>query len=154
MNRKTGQLLKPFKNEKGYLLVFLYINGKKKTKRVSRLVAEAFMPVRYVMETEVDHLDSKTNNHYKYLEWVTHEENIRRAKERKLFKPKFGKNNPLSSHSDEIVHRICQILTRAYKAKDIVEKIFEEFNERIHISYVYRIKNRQIRQDISSNYNF
>ena len=44
--KNTGQeqLLKPFKNRKGYLLVGLYKDGKRKCFQVHRLVAEAFIP--------------------------------------------------------------------------------------------------------------
>ena len=42
-NNETGMILLPTKNKAGYLTVCLY-NGKKKTVRIHRLVAKAFIP--------------------------------------------------------------------------------------------------------------
>ena len=43
-NNKTGRLMNPRKNEKGYLHIGLTTNGKQKNMRVHRLVAQAFIP--------------------------------------------------------------------------------------------------------------
>lgn len=64
---------------RGYLVVRIRFNGKRTTKIVHRLVAQAFLapdPTR----PEVNHIDGvKTNNHASNLEWVTSLENQRHA---------------------------------------------------------------------------
>ena len=77
--------LKPFKNEKGYLKISLNKNGKRNSHRISRLVALTYIPNPLNL-TDVDHRDcDKTNNHISNLEWVTHSENIKRAKKNDLY---------------------------------------------------------------------
>jgi len=68
-NSKTGRLLKPQLNEKGYLRVALRIDGKTKWYRVSRLVADLFIPNPDNLP-EVNHKDeNKLNNQADNLEW-------------------------------------------------------------------------------------
>lgn len=70
---------KAVRDRKGYLVTDLYMNGKRKTERINRLVASAFVDNPGNKEV-VDHLDeNKRNNNADNLEWVTHSENIKRA---------------------------------------------------------------------------
>ena len=70
---------KAVRDRKGYLVTDLYMNGKRKTERINRLVASAFVDNPGNKEV-VDHLDeNKHNNNASNLEWVTHSENIKRA---------------------------------------------------------------------------
>lgn len=41
---ETDRVLQPYRNKGGYLLVYLYKNGKRKNHRIHRLVAQAFIP--------------------------------------------------------------------------------------------------------------
>ena len=69
------KILKPFFNRGGYLLVNLYKEGKRKTYRVHRLVAETFID-NPENKPEVNHKDeNKSNNKVENLEWVTSKEN-------------------------------------------------------------------------------
>lgn len=71
--RKTGKerILKGNANGDGYLRVTLTKNGKKKTCRINRLVAQAFIPNPDNLP-EVNHKDEdKTNNKVENLEWCT-----------------------------------------------------------------------------------
>lgn len=62
-------------NDSGYWCVSLCKNGKAKSKRVHRLVAEAFIP-NPENKTQVGHKDeTRTNDSLENLEWVTPEEN-------------------------------------------------------------------------------
>ena len=78
-NHGTKQLVKEKikttrKDKQGYLLLDLYKNNKKKTVRVHRLVAMAFIPNPQNKET-VNHIDgNKENNTVENLEWATQKE--------------------------------------------------------------------------------
>jgi uncharacterized protein (UPF0248 family) len=74
---KKPRILSQFKNKKGYLLVQL---GQRSIP-VHRIVAMAFLENKENLP-QVDHKDcDKTNNHYTNLDWVTTEENLKRAYE-------------------------------------------------------------------------
>lgn len=70
----------------GYEIVSLSNDCESKTKRVHRLVAEAFLPNKDNKKC-VNHKDgNKINNKIENLEWVTHSENLNHAYENKLRK--------------------------------------------------------------------
>ena len=74
---RTGKekILKPNKTKDGYLVVWLYKNGKRKFFKIHRLVAEAFLP-NPMGFPEINHKDEvKTNNIVSNLEWCTREYN-------------------------------------------------------------------------------
>lgn len=86
----TNKFLKPCPDRRGYLIVGLCNDLGQSTWKVHRLVGEAFVPLppefngNYDIAT-IDHIDgNKLNNHYTNLEWVTPEENIKRAWENGL----------------------------------------------------------------------
>lgn len=74
-----GRILKPGTNKDGYLQVDLSKNNKRKTFRVNRLVAEAFLEIpeelRHLKGTrylQVNHKDeNKLNNNINNLEWCS-----------------------------------------------------------------------------------
>lgn len=69
---------------KGYLVVSIYYNGKRFTKKVHRLVAEAFISNPENLPV-VNHKDfNKTNNTPSNLEWCTVEYNTRHANEARV----------------------------------------------------------------------
>ena len=73
----TEKILKPGKNNCGYLHVVLCKDGHEKTVKVHRLVADAFIPNQNNLET-VNHKDEdKTNNVASNLEWMSREDNKR-----------------------------------------------------------------------------
>ena len=73
-NNETGMVLTPIKNKAGYLTVCLY-NGVKKTVRIHRLVAQAFIP-NPENKPFINHKNGiKTDNRACNLEWVTSAEN-------------------------------------------------------------------------------
>lgn len=78
-SKVSGELLKPFSGSRKYLSVDLGYAEKPKRVTVHKLVMETFNPEGYFEGAEVDHIDGdKTNNKLSNLEWVTHDENMRR----------------------------------------------------------------------------
>lgn len=64
----------------GYCLVHLCSSGGPSTKRVHRLVAEAFVPGRSFERNQVNHVNgNRSDNRSENLEWVTQSENIQHA---------------------------------------------------------------------------
>ena len=69
------RIIKQSRNTNGYMIVKLYKHGAKKTVRVHRLVAMAFIK-KPNGKNQVNHKDGdKTNNSVKNLEWVDNSEN-------------------------------------------------------------------------------
>lgn len=80
INKKTGRVRKPQRNQKGYQL--LMIGGKGYL--ISRLVAEKYVP-NPDGKPQVNHIDgNKDNNCYMNLEWVTNAENRKHAVKEQL----------------------------------------------------------------------
>lgn len=67
------------KNHQGYLQVKLTKNGISKTKKVHRLVAQAFIPNPNNLP-QIDHIDdNKENNYASNLQWITNEDNMAKS---------------------------------------------------------------------------
>lgn len=96
---RKSRILKPAKDNSGYLRVAFKHNGKLTTFKVHRIVAEAFLGKSTL---EIDHIDgNKLNNSIENLEWVTRSENVKRAFKIGLSKPLKGSANPCAK-IDEI----------------------------------------------------
>ena len=68
--------LKQCKNTGGYFTVQIYIDGKRRTMTVHRLLALTFIPNPNNLDN-VDHIDrNRCNNHLSNLRWVTHQGNM------------------------------------------------------------------------------
>lgn len=80
VSKKTGLMLKPMYNKKGYQYVHLSINKYKSAKwYIHRLVAFHFIP-NSENKPQVNHVDGNpSNNDVSNLEWVTNDENQRHA---------------------------------------------------------------------------
>lgn len=75
-NKKTGRILKQYKEKRGYLRVCLSRKGVSKVWRVHRLVALAFIP-NEKNKPFIDHINGKRDdNRVQNLRWCTHEENL------------------------------------------------------------------------------
>lgn len=78
---KTGRILKPRYNKKGYRQVALQHNdGTQHNFFNHRLVLMAFSPIKGMENLTVDHIDGNpANNNLSNLRWMTAEENLARA---------------------------------------------------------------------------
>lgn len=82
-NNKTDYILSTAKSEAYERVGLSCIDGKRHTKRVHRLVLEAFDPRPDMDKLVVNHKDANHfNNKLENLEWTTQSENVRRTWER------------------------------------------------------------------------
>ena len=161
--------IEPANHSQGYKHITLIgDDGKYKKVLVHRLVAWHFVAGRTKEKIFVNHKDGrKSNNYYKNLEWSTHQYNVSHAVETglnncaELFKEKYkGSNNPNSKYSDQVIERICELLEKGLKTKDIVSVIIEEYSSKEYSkkslnSYIKtKIKPRLLRTEISYKYKF
>lgn len=81
----NNRFLKQQTNYKGYLYVRLSKDGVATEYYIHRLVAEAYIPNPNNFET-VDHIDNcKTHNWINNLQWMSREDNTKKAKNKKVF---------------------------------------------------------------------
>jgi hypothetical protein len=74
-----GDIVNPVINSRGYYIVPLYKDGKRKNVRIHRLIAIHFIPNQNKLP-EVNHIDgNKLNNRPDNLEWCTRSENMQHA---------------------------------------------------------------------------
>ena len=118
---KNDKILKLSFNFQKYLMVNLSKYGVKKSYRVNRLVAEAFIP-NPLNKSQVNHIDgNKINNNVENLEWVTPSENMQHAYKNGLInitdeyrelksESSKGNNNPFygKHHSDKTKNKISK----------------------------------------------
>ena len=92
---RHGRILTPCRGNEPYLSVMLSNAGESHSKRVHRIVAEAFIPNPNGL-SDVDHIDcNKLNNRVENLRWCTSAENTRFAKDNGLLPvpPRFSELN-------------------------------------------------------------
>lgn len=74
---RTGLPVKPRPNPDGYLIVTVSINGQRFTRKLHRLVCEAFHGPSNALHREAAHLDgNRANAGADNLKWVSHAENV------------------------------------------------------------------------------
>lgn len=96
---RTNKILK-FGEVQGYLNVSLCKNGKSVSKRVHRLVAEAFLSKKK-NQNIVNHIDgNKQNNNVNNLEWCTQKDNIQHS-----WKNGFSKSNEKQKQAVKIANK-------------------------------------------------
>lgn len=135
---KEDWLLPTKPNSHGYITLHLHgDDGKTYNEKLHRLVAYSFVanPRGY---KEVDHINgNKLDNRASNLEWVSTEENLRRARENGL-RPQ--------AVSEEEIHTICKLIRDGYGVSEIA-KIVGTYTQ-----IVAHIKNGTIHKRISSQY--
>jgi len=143
--RNTGKraVLKPATDKKGYRRVGLIIDGRLVTRKVHRLIANAFIP-NPQGKPQVNHIDgNKSNNHVGNLEWVTQSENKKHSFALGL-ENNNGSNNPYSKLNEKDVLMIRRCFDEKIKS---TRDLANEYG--IHISTVRKIGNRKVWKHIS-----
>ena len=93
LKRGLKRVLKPQKDKYGYLICSLWENGKGKTLKIHRLVAEAFLP-NHSNKPEIDHINTdKTDN----TVWLNEDGSVNYDKTNlRWATSKENRNNPIS----------------------------------------------------------
>lgn len=92
--KRSGKILNPTNNARGYPTIPTRISGKCFTRFVHRWVADAFVE-NIDNKPFVNHKDGcKVNNRSDNLEWVTNQENIDHAVENNLRNYLYGEDRP------------------------------------------------------------
>lgn len=143
-------------NKKGYRVVCLNKEGKCITKKVSRLVANAFIPNNQ-NKPQVNHIDgNKSNDHESNLEWVTASENILHAYRIGLSKP--SELQKESARRTVKMHR-CKKVNLISLHGEIINKEFESVSEagrQLNIPYqsISRVCTGQRKQTYGMKFEF
>ena len=157
-NIKRNTIIAEQELKDGYMHVRMSSDKQKRCDfRTNILVAKLYLenddPINKV---EVDHLDGNIkNNHYTNLEWVTPEENVRRAAERRKAKGiKRGTTN--RKLTDENVHTICKMLQENKEPKEIKSYIVNNTSIPKENAYnvLSKIRTRKSWTHISDSYKF
>ena len=117
---KSKKFLKPWVNQKGYLKVDLWKNGKMKHYRIHRLVAEAYIPNPDNLP-QVDHIDgNKMHNFLNNLQWITNRDNVRKGRNKPVLQYDLDGNfirewECTSDVGREVSGNICDCLKGRHK---------------------------------------
>jgi len=134
-NNKTGKILKPAPNSRGYPTVNLRKNNKRHTIKIHHLVLGTFMSKRPEGK-EANHKDGiKTNNYYRNLEWITSLENAKHACTSGLYKK--GENHPNSKLKN------CEVWLIRKLIKSNVRILLISSMFKVHTGTIYSIKNKR-----------
>lgn len=118
--------------------------GKRKTIKLHRLVAETFIP-NPENKPEVNHIDgNKDNNLKENLEWVTRGENQKHSYKNKLRKP------ANINYDESLVVRVCELLEKGLSVTEVIKEI----NGAMNSTQVGKIKRRDTWSSISKDYDF
>ena len=149
---KDGQVFNNFKklnpsfNGKGYLILGLMIDGKRRVISVHRLVALSYIPNPLSLP-EVNHIDgNRSNNNVDNLEWCTHSENIKHSYKLEN-RSAVGVNNANCKTNIEDVIHICEYLQDNIKPSKIRDMGYD-------YELIRKIKRRSTWTHISENYIF
>lgn len=116
-----GNKLKFKLTKTGYYEVSIRIAGEKRSFRVNRLVAKAFIE-NPENKPFVNHMNgNKLDNRVENLEWVTHKENMSHAKIHGLILR--GDRNPRASLKEAQVEEICKLIEMGYRNNDIAKSV-------------------------------
>ena len=130
-SKKTKRFLKPGSDKRGYLHVALCKDGKPKTTKIHRLVAEHYIP-NDDNKREVDHIDrNKHNNDVTNLRWTTSSEN---QQNRGIMKTNTSGHKYISAHKVVGYIFVKEINKKSYR------KYFKTLKDAICYKYIITLK--------------
>jgi len=147
-NIKTRNYLSGSHDSRGYVVVSIYSQEKLYSKKIHRLVAEAFIP-NPENKPQVNHIDgNKQNNHVSNLEWNSPSENGKHAYRTGLHKPLPPEKVTFTKFSIEQIEMACKEMEKdelslydIYRITGVNEKILADIrigNIWKSISYKYK----------------
>lgn len=127
------RILKLNFDSSGYRTVKLYKNSVKKTPKVHRLVASAFIP-NPEGKAQINHKDGcKTNNSVDNLEWCSHLENIRHANATGLIDIRGEKSFKAKLNDKKVIFIKTALRDGTYKQQDLADMYGVSFSVINHI---------------------
>lgn len=156
---KSKKYIKPRINENNYLIIDLYKNNLRKTYKLHRLVAQAFLDNPDNLP-QVNHKDcNKLNNNIRNLEWCTASQNTKHAWEnglkentRKAIR-RLGKINIKYAQKARIKHldnNLKELFDDIFINKLSNKNICKKYN--LFSSYVSQIKNKRFLKTALNEY--
>jgi hypothetical protein len=130
------KITKGSRTNKGYKIGWVIKNGKKTSRGIHCLVAEAFIPNPLNLP-EVNHKNGKKwDNRVENLEWCTHAENMKHARVTKLMNPQKGEKNGNSKLTKSQVLKVIKL-----KGKYTQQKIADIFGiTQAQVSFIHNNK--------------
>lgn len=120
-SKRYKRIKKSHLHKTGYPSSTFTVNYISSTKKIHRLVGEAFIP-NPDNKPHIDHIDGdKQNNYYLNLRWCTHAENIAFAWATGLYKH-IGSKHALAKLNEEKVLSIRKEISEGKKSSDIARK--------------------------------
>lgn len=121
--KSKEKIMKPFKNNNGYLLVSLSKNNKQKHFQVHRLVASAFI-LNKDNKSQVDHINRiRDDNRVENLRWVTASENGNNTCLNSIIEYQ-GKSKTLTEWSEILGIKQVTLHRRLFYSKWSIDKAF------------------------------
>lgn len=144
-NERTGKVVGG-RIKNGYHLIC--VSGT--WKPIHRYVAQTFIP-RVEGKTHVNHINGiKSDNRVENLEWCTHAENMRHARDTGLWTPHVGTAHGRCKTTTDVIHQVCVLLTQGVTWGDVRDLNLDGITR----STFYAIKYRKIWKHISVEYDF
>ena len=148
-NDDTGKLLKTTRDKKGYYRVCLTHNGNKVTKKMHRLIRDAFNVIHCdVPGIDVHHKDTnKDNNTLDNLEYINHIDHLVLSHTHRDYNMLKGEDNPTSKFTEAQIKEVCMYLEQDRARQEIagLTGVSEDV--------VFSIKAKRTWKHISKDYN-
>lgn len=146
-----NRVMNQYQSTKGYMEITLHTESGETRIGVHRLVMLGFHHVENCEELEVNHkYGDKTDNRDFQLEWMTSSENLKHSYDTGLHRK--GEDNPVTTHTNDQVHLICQALEKRMSLNEAVKYAGMEQTE-TNMKFVSAIKYGTIWKHISYQYN-
>ena len=145
---KTNRLLKPQKNNCGYLYILLTDSNKKvKINLIHRLVFDSFIGIDDGLE--INHLDEdKENNRLDNLELITHEDNLKKYRDNHPFFMKYMSQKSVLKRKDKMLDKI-NVAFDVFKENSSRERnrnLLKKVNERLRKKGIREISLRTLKR--------